>query len=240
MAGSEETSGETKTTPDKTETKDTTNGDSREDSLYAKHYRYMTSEVGTPYYVAPEVLKQQQQQEQQEQHDEHEQHPTLSSQGNSDRIDRGYTTKCDIWSIGVLAYFTLTGTLPVMGDDERETVQKLMDPKLQVDFSDETVWEQDDFVVDDNGTTHPTSEGTTKKPPRISKAARTFCKALLQRDPNKRPTAREALQFEWIVKHCGESTLTPELVSPSDPSMARKRAPLPLLGTACGESGGRK
>merc|ERR1711937_199582 len=30
-----------------------------------------------------------------------------------------------------------------------------------------------------------------------------FCKSLLQVDPSKRPSAREAMSHPWLVKHCG-------------------------------------
>jgi len=167
--------------------------DDDEGNMYSKHFRYMTSEVGTPYYVAPEVLTQQR-----------------------------YTTKCDIWSIGVLAYLTLTGTLPVMGKDERETVHKLMNPNLEVDFSNKKLWyqkEEDDDDDDDNNdnddhndnnqqtTTTTTTTRNNKNKKIISRSAQDFCRALLQRDPKKRPTAQQALRFDWIVKHCGESNL---------------------------------
>lgn len=147
-----------------------------ENELYSKHYQCMTSEVGTPYYVAPEVLNHQQRK----------------------NGEDGYTTKCDIWSVGVLAYLTLTGSLPVMGTDEAETIQKLMDPDLEIDFSDNTLWEQD-------GDENESREDCQPRKPRISNQARKFCRALLQADPNTRPTAREALGLDWITMHCGES-----------------------------------
>ena len=54
----------------------------------SKHYggKLMTSFVGTPYYVAPEVLK------------------------------GAYGKECDIWAIGVLMYVVLSGCLPFTGD----------------------------------------------------------------------------------------------------------------------------
>jgi len=53
----------------------------------------MTDQVGTPYYMAPEVL-----------------------QGR-------YTQACDIWSCGVLTYLMLSGSPPFAGKDDRETLQ---------------------------------------------------------------------------------------------------------------------
>ena len=165
-----------------------------DEKLYPERFGYMTSEVGAAYYVAPEVLTQH----------------SLDSPGSA----CGYTTKCDIWSIGVLTFLTLTGTLPVMGKNEQETVQKLRNPMFEVDFSDETLWYQEN--VDDassngnnnhtredrdnnlNGDTHGSTDNNKK---RISRLARDFCKSLLERDPNKRPTAEVALGHCWLKQH---------------------------------------
>lgn len=107
----------------------------------------LKSKVGTPYYVAPEVL-----------------------------IDESYSAKCDVWSIGVIAYVVLTrGRLPYCGKDERETLQLLKDPTTSVQFSHK-VWKS------------------------YSPAAKEFCKALLQKDPNCRPTSKEALELEWLKR----------------------------------------
>lgn len=56
----------------------------------------LTKVSGTVYYIAPEVLTQK------------------------------YTSKCDIWSIGVILYFMITGKLPYDGDSEEEIMDSLM------------------------------------------------------------------------------------------------------------------
>ena len=200
---------------------------SQDDELYAKHYQYMTSEVGTPYYVAPEVLRQQEYACQAEM-------STATDDGDEihTNTEIGYTTKCDIWSVGVLAFLTLTGTFPVIGKDEQETIQKLMDPNLEVDFSDDQLWEQDSAGTENACLGKDKTvvlkgirkQGHQEKP-KISNAALRFCKALLQRDPEKRPTAQEALKFDWIVRHCDESSFS------SSPSSSFNTCAVTIEGT---------
>jgi calcium-dependent protein kinase len=63
----------------------------------------MTEIVGTPYYVAPEVLK-----------------------GN-------YSHKCDMWSMGVLFYILLSGFLPFNGETAEEVYSKVLAGKFRMD-----------------------------------------------------------------------------------------------------------
>lgn len=68
---------------------------------------FMSSEIklketmGTPYYIAPEVIK-----------------------GN-------YTEKCDVWSIGVILYILLSGTAPFDGPTDEDIMNKVKEGKFK-------------------------------------------------------------------------------------------------------------
>jgi len=101
----------------------------------------MKSQVGTIYYVAPEVLFGE------------------------------YTSKADIWSIGVVSYVLLCGFPPFNAGSEGLTYN----------------------VV---------KEGTVKFPSpawdKVSAPAIAFVKRLLDKDPDRRPSAAQALRDPWI------------------------------------------
>lgn len=64
-------------------------------SINYKKGKHMKETLGTPYYIAPEVLNQH------------------------------YDEKCDVWSAGVIMYITLCGYPPFNGDDDDEIVQNV-------------------------------------------------------------------------------------------------------------------
>ncbi|KAG7350803.1 calcium/calmodulin-dependent protein kinase-like protein [Nitzschia inconspicua] len=102
----------------------------------------MKSRVGTIYYVAPEVLS-----------------------------APSYTTKCDVWSVGVVTYVLLCGYPPFNAGNERLTYDLVTDGDLKFPSP---AWDH------------------------ISPEAICFIQRLMTRDPDKRPTATEALQDPWL------------------------------------------
>ena len=60
---------------------------------------------GTPYYIAPEVLKE------------------------------SYNEKCDVWSIGVILYLLLLGQAPFDGDDDETICQKIISEEIDYENS---------------------------------------------------------------------------------------------------------
>ena len=70
-------------------------------SLAFKPYQQFKSAVGTPYYVAPEVL------------------------------NGTYDNSCDVWAIGVIAYMLLTGKPPFNGPDERAILNEVATAELK-------------------------------------------------------------------------------------------------------------
>ena len=66
----------------------------------------MHQKFGTPYYIAPEVLK------------------------------KRYDEKCDIWSCGVILYVMLSGKPPFQGHDEKEIMEKVAIGIFRLDIPD--------------------------------------------------------------------------------------------------------
>ncbi|CAK75708.1 unnamed protein product (macronuclear) [Paramecium tetraurelia] len=108
----------------------------------------MSKRLGTPYYIAPEVLNHQ------------------------------YNEKCDIWSCGIILYILLCGYPPFSGKSENQILDRVKAGKFNFDPED---WDQ------------------------ISKEAKEFITKLLRMDPNKRLSAKQALDDPWLVKYAPTS-----------------------------------
>ena len=91
-------------------------------------------------------------------------------------IMRAYDEKCDVWSAGVLAWQLLHGKFPHMEDVRQLGLQEVWDRilKVQPDFG-AVLWDG------------------------YSEDARDFLRALLERDPARRPGASDALRHPWLT-----------------------------------------
>jgi calcium-dependent protein kinase len=110
---------------------------------FPKNGQNLSSVVGSPYYVAPEVL------------------------------EGDYDLRCDIWSIGVIAYVLLSGNPPFYSNNKPELYFKIHNEKPK--FESE-IWKH------------------------ISYEAIEFIICLLQKDPKLRPKTSKLLNFEWFKK----------------------------------------
>lgn len=97
--------------------------------------------MGTPYYIAPEVL------------------------------NRNYTEKCDLWSVGVCIYILLCGLPPFPGTSDAQILRRVRRGKFEFQSPE---WDL------------------------ISYEAKHLVCQLLMRDPDKRISAREALNHPWF------------------------------------------
>lgn len=88
-----------------------------------------------------------------------------------------YDEKVDIWALGVITYLLLCGETPFGGMDGEcmlTVKQNILEGELEFEPSD--IWDG------------------------ISEDAKNFVRRLLTKDPEKRPTAREAQHDKWLVE----------------------------------------
>lgn len=56
---------------------------------------------------------------------------------------------------------------------------------------------------------HPPTYSSQRWMEEIEPEAIDFCQRLLQKDPECRPTMKEAMNHPWIIKHCGRTSTSP-------------------------------
>ncbi|CAI5969082.1 unnamed protein product [Closterium sp. NIES-64] len=85
-----------------------------------------------------------------------------------------YALEADVWSLGVILYILLCGASPFWGPKDKDVFVEVL--KGVVDFSGEE-WAG------------------------VSEEAKRLMLCLLQRDPQRRPTAAQILSHPWILRH---------------------------------------
>lgn len=88
-------------------------------------------------------------------------------------LNKEYSSKCDVWSCGVILYIILSGTHPFTGRTDAETARHIL--QSPVSFS-APVWSS------------------------VSSEAKEFIASMLNKDPQARPTALKSLEHPWIVQ----------------------------------------
>ena len=98
---------------------------------------------------------------------------------------RPYTNKCDMWSLGVVLFMLLSGKSPFLADTEAEILNAAI--RADVQFVPE------DWVG-------------------VSESAKNLVCSLLVLDPEKRPTASEALNHPWLRDSASPFPLKPKSI----------------------------
>lgn len=86
---------------------------------------------------------------------------------------KGYTNKCDLWSLGIIVWMLLTGYPPFHGE---EAAMRRKIRAAEADWKHKSRWAN------------------------VAEDAIDFVKALLVKDPVKRLSAAEALSHPWLVR----------------------------------------
>ncbi|KAK2952538.1 putative serine/threonine protein kinase [Blattamonas nauphoetae] len=103
----------------------------------------------------------------------------------------GYDYKADIWSVGIMAIELARGQAPYSNLDPMRVLVKVLEgppPSLPEEDSD-------------SGSSSDSDSAGTQKPRHHSREIRQFVQACLNRDPTKRPSAKELLEYKFIKRY---------------------------------------
>ena len=95
-------------------------------------------------------------------------------------LKNGYNEKCDLWSCGIILYILLCGSPPFYGKNEKEIFKKILDGNFTFRHK---IWNK------------------------VSSEAKNLVLKLLQVDPAKRLSAKEALEDVWFKNNLSMNTL---------------------------------
>ena len=95
-------------------------------------------------------------------------------------IKNSYNEKCDLWSCGVILYILLCGSPPFYGKNEKEIFKKIIEGNFTFRYK---IWNK------------------------ISTEAKNLVLKLLQVNPDKRLSAKEALEDIWFKKNVNLNSL---------------------------------
>ena len=95
-------------------------------------------------------------------------------------LKNGYNEKCDLWSCGIILYILLCGSPPFYGKSEKEIFKKILDGNFTFRHK---IWNK------------------------VSSEAKNLVLKLLQVNPTKRLSAKEALEDIWFQKNVNINTL---------------------------------
>lgn len=165
-------------------------------SNYCNGEKKLSLKVGTPYYIAPEVLK------------------------------GMYTDKCDIWSIGVIMYILLSGSPPFYGYDDRSILRKVKEGKYNLNIPEfENISQEAKDLISKMLTYNPDERITAKealKHPWFQKFTRGSLPLKKKKDFDvhglfdklRKFSAKEKLQqavIAFLVHHVGTSEMVHDL-----------------------------
>jgi len=109
-------------------------------------------------------------------------------------VNQNYDERCDLWSMGVIAFLLLSGEAPFGGCYGEEEDKRLVISSIKhgrYDFEPKGIWES------------------------VSDDAKDFIRRLLVVDPTDRPTAKEAQKLPWLCKDTRRSGILSPIVAQS-------------------------